>query len=35
MHDYSKMNFKKLEEEARENKSYDNVEELMKDMEEE
>ena len=35
LHDYSKTNFKELEEEARKNKSYDNVEELMKDIEEE
>ena len=35
LHDYSKTNFKVLEEEARKNKSYDSVEELMKDIEEE
>ncbi len=35
LHDYSKMNFKELEEEAKNNKSYHNVEELMKDLEEE
>ena len=35
LHDYSKTNFKELEEEARKNKSYDSVEELMKDIEEE
>ena len=34
LHDYSKMNLKLLEEEAKNNKSYDNVEDLMKDIEE-
>ena len=34
LHDYSKMNLKSLEEEAKNNKSYDNVEDLMKDIEE-
>ena len=35
LHDYSKMNFEELEEEAKSNKSYDNMEELIKDLEEE
>ena len=35
LHDYSKVNFKELEEEAKKNKSYDSVEELMEDIEEE
>lgn len=35
LHDYSKKNLKELEEEAKKNKLYNNVEELMKDLEEE
>ena len=35
LHDYSKKNLKELEEEAKKNKLYNNVEELMKDSEEE
>ena len=35
LHDYSKINFKELEEEASNNKSYNSVEDLMKDLEEE
>lgn len=35
LHDYSKINFKELEEEARKNKSYNNIKELIKDIEEE
>ena len=35
LHNYSKKNFKELEQEARKNKSYNSVEELMKDIEEE
>jgi len=34
LHDYSKINFEELEKEARNNKSYNNVEELIKDLEE-
>ena len=33
VHDYSKINFKELEEEAKKNKSYNNAEELIKDKE--
>ena len=35
LHNYSKINFNELEEEAKENKSYNNAEELMKDIEKE
>ncbi len=35
LHDYSKMDLKKLEEEARNNKSYNNVEEMINDLEKE
>lgn len=35
VHDYSKTNLKKLEEEAKENKTYNNVEELMEDLDKE
>ena len=35
LHNYSKINFKELEKEAKENKSYNNAEELMKDIEKE
>ena len=35
LHDYSKMNFRELEEEAIKNKSYDSVEDLMRDIDEE
>lgn len=35
LHDYSKVNFKELEKEAKNNKTYNNVEELMKDLNEE
>ncbi len=33
LHDYSKINFKKLEEEAKNNKVYNNIEELIQDIE--
>ena len=35
LHDYNKINLKKLEKEAKNNKSYDNFEDLMKDLDEE
>ncbi len=35
LHDYSKLNLEELEEEAKNNKSYDNVEELIEDLEKE
>ena len=35
LHDYSKINLKELEKEAKNNKSYDNFEDLMKDLDEE
>lgn len=35
LHDYSKVDFLKLEEEAKNNKTYNNVDELMKDLDEE
>ena len=35
LHDYRKINFKELEKEARENKSYDNVEDLIEEIEKE
>ena len=35
LHDYSKLNFKELEEEARKNKSYNNADELINDLEKE
>ncbi len=34
IHDYSKINFKELEEEAKNNKSYNNIQELIDDLEE-
>ena len=35
LHNYSKLNFKELEEDAANNKSYNNVDELMEDLEKE
>lgn len=35
LHDYSKVDFLKLEEEAKNNKTYNNTDELMKDLDEE
>lgn len=35
LHDYSKVNFEKLEKEANNNKTYNNVDELMNDLEKE
>ena len=35
LHDYSKVDFEKLEREAENNKTYDNVKELIEDLEEE
>ena len=35
LHDYSKVNFEELEKEANNNKTYNNVDELMKDLDEE
>ena len=32
LHDYSKINFKELEKETKNSKSYNSVEELMKDL---
>lgn len=35
VHDYSKINFEELEKEAKKNKSYNDVEEFIKDLEQE
>lgn len=35
LHNYSKINFKEMEDEANNNKTYNNVAELMKEIEEE